>query len=424
MASLFLFGIFLVLILIGVPIGFAIGAATLFTLYFFSDIPLILIAQNSVAGVDSFPLMAIPFFILAGNLMTVGGLAKRLLDFAGVCFGFITGGLSMVTTVACMFFAAISGSAVATTSAIGSFMIPAMTEKKYDIGFSASLAAAAGTIGVIIPPSIPFVIYGVVVGASIGDLFIAGIIPGLLMGVVLLTTCYIISKKNGYEGTGHIPTAAEVWASFKSAFWALLSPVIVLGGIYAGVFTPTEASVIAVVYSLIVGVFIYKELDFKGIYQALFGTMVVNGVTSFMIGLSMAFAIFLSMEQIPAQITEFLTGITSNKFLLLLLINLFLLLVGSLIDNIPATIILSPILLPVVTQIGMSPITFGVVITMNLAIGFITPPYGINIFVAMAVANITMEAMIKYLVWFFLALLVALAITTYVPATTLFLLGH
>ncbi len=422
MEAMVLFASFFILIFLSVPIGFAIGIATLIALALFSDIPLVLITQNAIAGVDSFPLMAIPFFILAGNLMSTGGVAKRLLDFANLCFGAVTGGLGMVTTVACMFFAAISGSAVATTSAIGSFMIPAMKEKNYDVGFSASIAASAGTIGVIIPPSIPFVIYGVVVGVSISDLFIAGFIPGLLMGVCLLVACYFMSKKYGYKGTGHWPTAGEVWVSFKSAIWALLAPGIVLGGIYSGVFTPTEAAVVAVVYSLIIGAFVYKELDLKGLYKALYDTIIINGVTTFMVGFSMAFASYLTLQQIPAAITSVLLGITDNKFILLAIINIFLLVVGCLIDNIPATIILSPILLPVVVKLGMSPITFGVMLTMNLAIGFVTPPYGINLFVASAVANIPMGRMMKYMVWFLLALLVALALTTYVPATTMFML--
>lgn len=421
METLTLFGVFLVLILFSVPIGFAIIASTLVALALYTNIPLLLVAQNAITGVDSFPLMAIPFFILAGNLMSTGGVARRLLDFANLCFGAITGGLGMVTTVACMFFAAISGSAVATTSAIGSFMIPAMKEKKYDTGFSAALAASAGTIGVIIPPSIPFVIYGVVTGTSISDLFMAGFIPGILMGVALLITCYFLSRKNGYKGTGHWATAGEIWSSFKSAFWALMAPVIILGGIYAGIFTPTEAAVIAVVYSLVIGAFVYKELDLKGIYKALYDTIVINGVTTFMVGASMAFASYLSMQQIPAKLAATLLGITDNRFLLLLLINLFLILVGCLIDNIPATIILAPILLPVVVKLGMSPVTFGVMLVMNLAIGFITPPYGINLFVAMAVADIPMGKMLRYVKWFLAALLVVLAITTYVPATTMFM---
>jgi tripartite ATP-independent transporter DctM subunit len=423
MEALFLFGSFVVLIVLSVPIGYAVGISTAITLFLFSNIPLVMVTQNAIAGCDSFPLMAIPFFILAGSLMSTGGVAKRLLDFANMIFGYFTGGLAMVTTVSCMFFAAISGSAMATTSAIGTFMIPAMKERNYDTGFAASLTAAAGTIGVIIPPSIPFVIYGVVVNTSISDLFIAGFIPGVLMGVALLTTSYILAKKYGYKGTGHIPKAKEVITSFKEAIWAILAPTIVLGGIYAGVFTPTEAAVIAVVYSAFVGAFIYKELTWKLLYKSLFDTILINGITTFMVGFSMAFAGYLSIQQIPTAIADTIMTLTTNKILLLLIINLFLLAIGCLIDNIPATIILSPILLPIVTQLGMSPITFGVVITMNLAIGFVTPPYGINLFVASAVGKVSIGSMMKYMKYFLLALIIVLMITTYVPATTMFMVN-
>lgn len=421
MEALFLFGSFIVLIVLSVPIGYAVGISTAITLFLFADIPLVMVTQNAVAGCDSFPLMAIPFFILAGSLMSTGGVAKRLLDFANMIFGYFTGGLAMVTTVSCMFFAAISGSAMATTSAIGTFMIPAMKERDYDTGFAASLTAAAGTIGVIIPPSIPFVIYGVVVNTSISDLFIAGFIPGVLMGVALLATSYILAKKYGYKGTGHFPKPKEVITSFKEAIWAILAPTIVLGGIYAGVFTPTEAAVIAVVYSAFVGAFIYKELTWKLLYKSLFDTILINGITTFMVGFSMAFAGYLSIQQIPTAIADAIMTLTTNKILLLLIINLFLLAIGCLIDNIPATIILSPILLPIVTQLGMSPITFGVVITMNLAIGFVTPPYGINLFVASAVGKVSIGSMMKYMKYFLVALIIVLMITTYVPATTMFL---
>ena len=386
-----LFLIFFILLMLSVPIGYAIGIATLITLISFSNIPITMIAQNAVAGVDSFPLLAIPFFMLAGNLMSSGGIAKRLVDFFESIIGHITGGLGMVTVVVCMFFAAISGSAVATVSAVGAFMIPEMVKHGYSKSFSAALTAAAGTIGVIIPPSVPFVIYGVVSGSSITELFTAGFLPGILMGVALIIICYIVSKKNGYKGTDKKISLKDILISFKKAFWAILSPVIILGGIYSGKFTPTEAAVISVVYSFVVGVFIYKELDFKGAYTAFKDAIVVNGATTFMVGLSTAFAALLTMEQIPAKIASFILSISNNSFIVLLLINIFLLLVGMFIDNIPATIILTPILLPIAISFGMSPITFGIMLTMNLAIGFCTPPYGIDLFVASAISKVGMD---------------------------------
>lgn len=416
-----LFGSFLVLILLTVPVGYAIGISTLITLYFFSDISFVMISQNAVAGVDSFSLLAIPFFILAGSLMSAGGLAKRLLNFANICVGAVTGCLAMVTTVTCMFFAALSGSAVATTSAVGSFMIPAMKEKGYDEGFAAALAATAGTIGIIIPPSIPLVIYGVVVGASIGELFIAGIIPGIIMGLAILIVCYVISKKKGYRGTAEKLTLKSFCHSFVDAIWAFMAPGIILGGIYWGICTPTEAAVIAVLYSLFTGVVIYRELTFAKIYDAFVETLTVNGATTFMVGLSMAFASYLIMAGLPQQIASFLISITDSRIVLFMIVNLFLLAVGSLIDPIPAIIILAPILLPVMTKFGMSPVTFGVVLVANLAIGYITPPYGVNLFVAMAVAKIPMERMFKYIVALFLAMLAALMLITYCDSATMHL---
>lgn len=417
-----LFLIFFILLMLSVPIGYAIGIATLITLISFSNIPITMIAQNAVAGVDSFPLLAIPFFMLAGNLMSSGGIAKRLVDFFESIIGHITGGLGMVTVVVCMFFAAISGSAVATVSAVGAFMIPEMVKHGYSKSFSAALTAAAGTIGVIIPPSVPFVIYGVVSGSSITELFTAGFLPGILMGVALIIICYIVSKKNGYKGTDKKISLKDILISFKKAFWAILSPVIILGGIYSGKFTPTEAAVISVVYSFVIGVFIYKELDFKGAYTAFKDAIVVNGATTFMVGLSTAFAALLTMEQIPAKIASFILSISNNSFIVLLLINIFLLLVGMFIDNIPATIILTPILLPIAISFGMSPITFGIMLTMNLAIGFCTPPYGIDLFVASAISKVGMDEISKQILKMIVSLIIVLLLVTYIkPVTTIFL---
>ncbi len=456
MGTLLLFASFIIIILIGVPIGYAIGMATLIAMFFASELPLLTIIQQSVSGVDSFSLMAIPFFMLAGNLMSSGGVAKRIINFCNHLVGAVTGGLSLVTTAACMFFAAISGSAVATTSGIGAFMVPEMEKEGYDRGFAASIAAAAGSIGVIIPPSIPFVIYAVTVNASTRDLFLGGIIPGVLMGVALMIACYIISKRHNYRGSGkgitfsemakifkelrrnkeNRITFAKAWSqswqeakmkqrfkdlgkAFIDAFWAILMPVIILGGIYSGIFTATESAVIAVVYCILISTLIYREMKWKDLYKALYDTIVVNGITTFMVGLSMAFATYLNLMQVPAGLAEFLLGITDNKILLFLILNLFLLLMGTLIDNIPATIILSPILLPVVEQFGMSPITFGVMLTMNLAIGFCTPPYGINLFVAQAIAGVKMSDMMRSMKIFIFALIVVLLLTTFFDPLTM-----
>jgi C4-dicarboxylate transporter DctM subunit len=420
MEILFLFVTFFILVSISVPIGFAIGGATILTFMVYSDMPLIVVAQYSVTGLDSFPMMAIPFFILAGSIMSVGGVARRIVDFAVGCIGFITGGLGAVVSVASMFFAAISGSAMATVSAIGGFMIPEMTRKGYNVGYSAALSACAGTMGVIIPPSIPLVIYGVCTQTSIGALFIAGIIPGVLIGIGIVLANYLMCKSFGFKPGARQP-AKMTLRSLYEAKWALLAPVIILGGIYAGIFTPTEAAVVAVVYSAVVSMFVYKEMTLRGLYRAIVDTAVINGITSFLLGLSSAFAAYLSFERVPGRLFDLLMGITDNKILLLLIINIALLMIGCVVDNIPATIILSPILLPAMVNFGISPVQFGIFLTINLTIGLVTPPYGCNLFVAAAVANIKMERMLKYL-WPFLAALVAvLLLVTYVPAVTMLL---
>ena len=417
-----LFGSFILLIALGMPIGYAIGLATLITILSDPIIALNTIAQTSITGVDSFPLMAVPFFMLAGNMMSCGGISERIIHLCECLFGRLSGGLSIVTIVACMFYAALSGSAVATTSGIGSFMIPAMDERGYDRGFAASITAAAGSIGVIIPPSIPFVIYGVSVNCSIGDLFIAGFLPGIMMGVALIIMSLIYCKKKGYGGDGHKVTGKDIWVAFKRSILALLMPVIILGGIYTGIFTPTESAVVACVYCILVSCLVYREMKLKDLYKAFVDTMVVNGITTFMVGLSMGFAVLLNLKGIPATIADFMLGITDNKILILLMINIFLLIVGSMIDNIPATIILAPILLPIVTQVGMDPITFGIMLTMNLAIGFVTPPYGINLFVASAISKVPMLSMMRTTIWCLISLLIVLMLVTYVPAFTLFAL--
>ncbi len=407
------FGLF-----IGVPIGISICLATALTLFFTSHIPLIIIAQDAFAALDSFPLLAIPFFILAGSLMSSGGISKRLVALAESMVGDIAGGLGMVTVIACMFFGAISGSAVATVSAIGMLMIPAM-RKKYPESFSSALTAASGIVGVLIPPSIPFVIYGVVSGASVGQMFIAGIIPGILVGLGFMVICYYVAKRRNFPATKDEVARRGFWRNFIDSFWALMIPVIILGGIYAGIFSPTEAAVVAVVYGLIVGKFVYKELTFKSLFNIFSEASLVNGATSFMIGLSMAFAHYLAMEQIPQKIGMALSAISNNMIVVMLLIIVFLLIVGCFIDNISSTIILTPIFLPVMKNLGMDPIHFGIVLTVALATGFVTPPYGCNLFVASAISNVSIERMTKEMIPFILYMVLLLVILTVFPSLSL-----
>lgn len=404
-----------VFIAIGVPIGFAVGAACILTMVIFPDISMMMIVQNCFTALNSFPLMAIPFFILSGTLMSSGGIAKRLLNAANAIFGFMTGGLAMVSTVSCVFFGAVSGSGVATTSSIGSFMIPEMKKHGYDEGFSSALVAASGTIGVIIPPSVPFVMYAVATSTSVSDMFLAGILPGILMGLALLVVSYFLSRIRKYGVVTKFIGFKGLFLTLWDAKWALLAPVVILGGIYSGVFTPTEASVVAVVYSYLVGRFIYKELDAKTVLLKLREAGVISAVTTFMLTFSTTFSTFITMKQVPQLLSSFLIGLTSDKILLLIIINIFLLFVGCLIDILPATLILAPILLPVASRLGLSAVHFGIVMTVNLAIGFITPPYGINLFTACAISGLPMERVSKNILWFLSALIAVLMLITFCP---------
>ncbi|WP_052255151.1 TRAP transporter large permease [Salinicoccus sp. YB14-2] len=422
---LILFAVLIVCFMIGVPIAISLGASAIIAIWFGTDLPIDLIAQKAFTSLDSFSLLAIPFFILAGILMGRGGISKRLLNLATALVGWITGGLSLVTIVACMFFAAIAGSGPATVAAIGSFMIPAMIANKYHQGFSAGATAAAGSIGVIIPPSIPFVVYGAVGSVSVGAMFMAGIIPGVLIGVALLLTAYLMSKKRGYkpqEGAEKF-IFKDVLTATWDAKWALLVPVIILGGIYGGVFSPTEAAVTAVVYAIIVGVFIHRELDWKGMYDSFMETILINATTMIIISFSVSFAFFMTLEQIPNTIAEGLMNLTSNPIFILVIIIILLLVVGMFIDTISALIILTPILLPVVTSVGIDPVHFGVVLVVSLAIGFVTPPLGVNLFVASSVGKVKFEQVAVGVLPFVAVMIICLFIIAFIPALSMFLPG-
>lgn len=399
--------------MIGMPIGISLGVATTTVLLTMTSLNTRLLPQLAFTALDSFPLMAIPFFIIAGNLMRSGGIAKRLVDVFNSLLGFICGGLAMATTATCMFFAAISGSANATTSAVGSFMIPAMKKKGYDENFAAALSAAAGALGVIIPPSVPFVVYGVIANVSIADLFLAGVLPGIFIGLVLIVMCYFTARKNNWGGTGEKFSLKKVAVTIKDAFWAIMTPVIILGGIYGGIFTPTEAAVVGIVYSLVVGFFIYKELTIEGLVDCLKETGHVSGVILFTLGLANSFAYFLAMQQIPAKIGGWLTSMTDSFIVTMLIINIILLIVGCFIDNFSATAILAPIMVPIVKSYGMDPVHFGIVMTVNLAIGFISPPYGVNLFVASAISSLPVEGIIKKVVPMVGLMVLALLVITF-----------
>ena len=413
MASLILFGGMFLLIILQVPVGVAIGGASLAAVLENGRLSASYVAQSMITGVDSFPIMAVPLFVLAGELMGGGGISKRLLNVFNEFFGRITGGLAIVTVVVCMFFAAISGSGPATVAAVGSMVYPTLIEKGYSKPFSLALIASAGAIGVIIPPSIPMVMYGVSTGTSITSLFMGGFLPGILIGLALIFWCYFYCKKKGWKGEQSKFSWLRALKTVWEAKWALINPVIILGGIYAGIFTPTEAAGVAAVYALIVGVFVYKELDWKGLLKLLENSCITTATIMVILGCASAFTKVLTIEQIPAMVTEAMLAITSSKFVILLLITILLLIVGCVMDTTPAILVLAPILLPVVESFGVHPVHFGIAMVVNLAIGFLTPPLGVNLFVAARVGNEKVDTVIKGIVPFIIVMVACLLLITY-----------
>lgn len=422
MTALVLFLSIFVLLFMGVPIAISIGVSSFLAMYFTTTLPMEIIVQKAFSSLDSFPLLAIPFFILAGVLMGKGGVSRRLLELAMVLVGWMVGGLALVTVVACMFFASISGSGPATVAAMGSFMIPQMKEKGYEEGFAGAITATAGSIGVIIPPSIPFVIFGVIGGVSVGSMFLAGILPGLLFGLGLMITSYIISKKKGYEPDTSVSFSfKDLLIKLNEAKWALLIPVIILGGIYGGIFSPTEAAVVAVVYAIIVGVFIYRELSMSDLYECFRETVTLNAITMIVISLAIMMSYIMTSEQIPALVGEQLTNISENPIIILLIINLILLIVGMFFDTISAITVLTPILLPIAQSIGVDPVHFGVIMVANLAIGFVTPPLGANLYVASSVSGVKIEKIVSSSLVLILSMIITLLLITFIPGLSLWL---
>ncbi|MGG4773747.1 TRAP transporter large permease [Alcaligenaceae bacterium 429] len=420
MISLLLFGCFALLLIIRVPVAISLGLSSALALIYSGKVSSTYIAQGLVTSIDSFPLMAVPFFILAGDLMGQGGLSRRLLNVANVFFGRYTGGLAIIAVVTCMFFAAISGSGPATVAAIGGLLLPAMAKAGYDKGYSIGLIASAGSIGIIIPPSIPMIIYAVSANVSITQMFLAGIIPGLLIGVGLIITAYVKARKEGYKGSEKRYSASEIWQTIWDAKWALMVPVIILGGIYGGVFTPTEAAAVGVIYGFIVGVFVYKELKWSDLYRVIAGSALTSATVIVIVGTATIFGRMLAIERIPFMIADYIVQLTDSPILILLLINVLLLFVGMFMETLAAIIILVPILLPVVTAVGIDPVHFGIVIIVNLAIGMVTPPVGVNLFVGSRVGETSLEKAIVGAIPFIISMLAVLLLITYVPWLSLF----
>lgn len=418
-----LFGYFVLLCLIGVPIAIALGLSTLATIIAADTLPIEYMAQVAFTSIDSFPIMAIPFFIAAGVFMGAGGLSHRLLSLADEIVGGLYGGIGLTAIVTCMFFGAISGSGPATVAAIGALTIPAMIERGYDKYFSAALVAAAGTVGVMIPPSNPFVVYGISAQVSIGDLFISGIIPGVMTGLVLMGYCYFYSRKRGWRGEQKTRTARTMGRAFWDAKWALMVPVIVLGGIYGGIMTPTEAAAIAALYGLLVGVFIYREMDARVVIESCIESCETSAIIIVLMAMATLFGNIMTIEDVPGTVARAILSFTESKFAVLLLINVLLLIVGTFMEALAAIVILTPILLPVVTGVGVSPLHFGVIMVVNLAIGFVTPPVGVNLFVASGVAKAKLEKIAGMVMPIIGLMLMVLLICTYFPQVPLCLVG-
>ncbi|MGO4886731.1 TRAP transporter large permease [Anaerobacillus sp. MEB173] len=422
MTAAVLFGSFALLLLLSVPIGIALGVATLVTIVYSGSLPLEFLSQGLVTSIDSFPLMAVPFFILAGEIMGKGGISDRLFRVANSIVGNKTGGFAIATILTCMFFAAISGSGPATVAAIGGIMIPAMVRQGYDKKFATAVVCAAGSLGVIIPPSIPMVIYGVVGSVSIGNLFIAGILPGIIVALGLIVWTYIYSRRKGYHGTDEKTSIKKILTASWDAKWALLVPIIILGGIYGGVFTPTEAAVVAVVYGLVAGMVLYRELKIVDLPKVFVDSALTTATVLIIVGTATAFGRLLTVEQIPLQVTNAMMSISENPLIIILLITVLLLIVGCFMDTLAAIIILTPILLPIAVNIGYDPIHFGIIMVVNLAIGFITPPLGVNLFVGSGISGLSIESLSKAIMPFFVAMLITLLFIVFIPQLSLLFL--
>ena len=409
--------VFLVTLFLGFPVALCLALTTCAGLML-HDTNMLVIVQRMFQGFNSFSLLAVPFFVLAGELMNKCGITQRLIDFSYMLVGRIPGGLAHANIAASMFFGGISGSAVADTAAIGSIMVPGMVKNGYDAGFSAAVTAASSTMGPIIPPSILMVIMGVTSGMSIGGLFVAGIVPGLMLGLGMMAYSYIVSIRRHYPKDPHPLTLRRILKELYNAGPALLAPAIIMGGIMFGIFTPTEAAAVAVLYAFILGL-CYRSLKLKDLYEVLCSSVITTAVLLFIIGTANAFAWLLAAEQIPTQLAALIQSITTNKFAILLLLNILLLFVGMFLEGGAAIIILAPTLLNVASQVGIEPLHFGMIMVLNMAIGLLTPPLGVCLFVVCGVTKLDLGYVIKAVIPFVLVELTVLLLITYIPALCL-----
>lgn len=429
MSSAVVMILFFVFLFIAIPISVSLGIVSVlpgvFDTSFTASASYII--RSMFGGLDSFPLLAVPMFILSGIIMARGGISKRLFDLFSYFIGKKTAGLPCAAVVTCLFYGAISGSGIATVAAVGSMTIPLLVELGYDKKFCTALIAVAGSLGVIIPPSIPFIMYGMASGASVSDIFLAGIVPGILIGFMLMVYAVMYCKKNGEDKekiSAKIDGLREqgLWTVFKNSFFALLSPVIILGCIYSGVASPTEAAVISVFYSLIVSIFVYKSLEIKQVHDVFMEAIKTYTPILFILAASIGFSRVLTLMRVPQTISAWILANFSNKIVILIVINIFLLFVGMVMDTTPAILILTPILLPIVQGIGMNTIHFGVMMVVNLAIGFVTPPIGVNLFVASSLTDIPVMDIAKRAVPIIGFFLIALLFIIFVPQISLVLL--
>lgn len=418
---LVLVGVFILLLIIGVPIAYSIGIASWIALFYEGTFPLTIVAHKMVNGVNSFPLVAVPLFILTGALAGETGIAKRLVNLANVLVGHIRGGLGHVNVLASMFFGGISGAAVADTASIGSLLIPAMERDGYRPEDAAAITVSSSTIGILIPPSIPMVIYGVTMGVSIGSLFLAGFIPGVLVGIMQMVMVYFVSLKKNYSIREKRARLREIWKAFKEGFLSLLLPIFLLGSISFGITTATEAGVIGVLYTLFLGGVVYKEYRLVDLFKIFTKAAINTAIPCFVVATASLSAWIIAIQRVPDFLTVAITGFSSSPFMILLLINLFLLVVGMFMDLIPAIILFAPILLPIAVSVGVSPIQFGAIMVVNLGVGLVTPPVGNCLFLGCTLSNKPLPVVIKSVIPFLLMNLIILFLVTYIPFISTFL---